>query len=71
MFQSVTFQVIFTTNGTHSYSFNWYRDGGMLDSFGSPFIGYMADGYFEGLDNTADGSFLRRADKNLKFNSML
>ncbi|XP_052253079.1 fibrillin-1-like [Dreissena polymorpha] len=65
---NVTFQVIFTSNGTHSYSFNWYYDGGMLDSFDSPFIGYIADGDYEGLDNTEDGSFLRRADKNLKLN---
>ena len=42
----------------------------MLDTFGSPFIGYIDNGGYEGLDNTADGSYLRRADQNLKFNSM-
>ncbi|XP_052249684.1 uncharacterized protein LOC127857318 [Dreissena polymorpha] len=65
---NVTFQVVFTTNGTNSYSFSSYPNGRMFDTFGSPFIGYIANGDYEGLDNTADGSYLRRADQNLKFN---
>ncbi|KAH3839278.1 hypothetical protein DPMN_112704 [Dreissena polymorpha] len=65
---AVTFQVVFTTNETHSYSFHSYLNGGMLDSIGSPFIGYIADGHYEGLDNTPDGSYLRRPDRNLKLN---
>ncbi|XP_052803968.1 uncharacterized protein LOC128234050 isoform X2 [Mya arenaria] len=65
--ETVTFQAIYTTDGTHAYALYSYQSGGMKFENGDQFIGYINDGYaFGEFDTSTDGSFLRRPDENLE-----
>ena len=65
IFQTVTFQVVYITDGSKSYSFYYYKEDGMNIPYGRVFIGLIEDGIANGFTNSRDGSFLRRPDKNL------
>ncbi|WAR05736.1 FBN1-like protein [Mya arenaria] len=65
--ETVTFQAIYTTDGTHAYALYSYQPGGMKFENGDQFIGYINNGYaFGEFDTSTNGSFLRRPDKNLE-----
>ncbi|WAR04750.1 MLP-like protein [Mya arenaria] len=68
--ERATFQSIYVTDGVRAYAFYSYKDGGMTFMSGSQFIGLIVDGYAEGEDNTADGSYLRQPDQNLIFKNI-
>ena len=61
----MTFQVVYVTDGSRSYSFYYYKDGAMTITVGNVFIGILVDGGAVGFANSPDGSFLRSPDKNL------
>ena len=61
----VTFQVIFTTDGQNSYTFYNYKENGMNLRYNRQFIGIINGEFLEGLEDSSDGSFLRRPDQNL------
>ncbi|XP_053389334.1 mucin-like protein, partial [Mercenaria mercenaria] len=63
--ETVTFQVIYATDGQRSYAFYNYAE--MNFQSGLQFIGIINNGNFEGLDYSSDESYLRRPDKNLIF----
>lgn len=62
----MTFQVIYATDGTRAFAFYHYKNEGMLLSGGTQFIGTLIDGYAEGFEDSADGSYLRRPDLNIQ-----
>ena len=62
--------MIFTSDGSRSYTFYNYEQGGMNRAEGTQFIGYINNGLAVGIADSKDGSFLRAADENLKFGSM-
>ncbi|KAL4229260.1 Mucin-4 [Mactra antiquata] len=66
--ETVTFQVIFTSDGEQSYTFYSYEPNGMKFTSGQQFIGLLIDGKAEGLDDSPSGSYLARADENLILN---
>ncbi|XP_053372966.1 uncharacterized protein LOC123561091 [Mercenaria mercenaria] len=63
--ETVTFQVIYATDGQRSYAFYNYAE--MNFQSGLQFIGIINNGILEGLDYSSDGSYLLRPDKNLIF----
>jgi len=63
--ETVTFQVIFTTDGQNSYTFYNYKENGMNLRDSRQFIGIINGALLEGLEDSSDGSYLRRPDQNL------
>lgn len=63
--ETVTFQVIFTTDGQSSYAFYNYKQNEMKLKYSRQFIGLLYGSFVEGLEDSSDGSFLRTPDKNL------
>jgi hypothetical protein len=65
LFQTVTFQVIYVTDGEVAYSFYFYEEGAMKSVSNLQFIGLLVNGHADGLDDSSDGSYLGQADINL------
>jgi len=65
-FQHVTFQVIYVTDGERSFAFYFYKSNGMLLTNNQQFIGLLTDGFASGFEDSNDGSYLRRPDRNLQ-----
>ncbi|XP_053372780.1 uncharacterized protein LOC123559692 [Mercenaria mercenaria] len=63
--ETVTFQVIYVTDGVTAYTFYNYEPDGMNFLSEPQFIGLLINGTAEGLNDSPDGSYLRRPDENL------
>ncbi|XP_060576455.1 sushi, nidogen and EGF-like domain-containing protein 1 isoform X2 [Ruditapes philippinarum] len=52
-YETVTFQVIYVTDGEVAYSFFFYEGGSMKSVSNSQFIGLLVNGYADGLDDSS------------------
>lgn len=63
--QTVTFQIIYATDGLRSYAFYHYAKDGMLLRGRPQYIGVIYSGKFEGFTDSADHSFLATPERNI------
>ena len=61
--------MVISSNGYDTYVL--YSYAGMQFQFGSPYIGYVANGLIKRQPDSLDGNFLRAADINLSVGGKL